>query len=179
MSDFDRDNEWQRGVRDRVLAPHFYGKYAAEGRYVFIDKGRMALILQKRYAVDTVLQGRDGAAVCIEEKIVRWPGYPYTAYALETHSCTKPGRESEGWMRYAKADYLLYCFHQADDGLICHLIDFPALQAWFTPLEETFPTFGPLATLNASKGRVVPISAVASGVKTKTFACYGRDAEAA
>jgi hypothetical protein len=159
MGDFERDNAWQRSVRDAVLAPGFYGVYAFDGRYVFIDKGRLAETLQRRYAVDTIVQTRNGDAVCIEEKIVRWPkrGQPYSAFCLETHSCTKPGFESPGWMEYGQADYLLYCFQQDDGDLDCHLIDFPKLQAWFAPRVEAYPTFGPLDTLNRSMGRTVPI----------------------
>lgn len=164
MNDFDRDEKWAREVRDRVLVPHFYRKYVMEGRFVLIDKGRLAKELQRRYG-DTVVQARDGASVVwIEEKIVRWPGRTYTAFSLETHSCTVPGHESEGWMRYMQADYLLYCFHQPDDGLICYLIEFPALQAWFNQCEDDFRPFGPLDTLNASMGKVVPIRAVKAAV---------------
>jgi hypothetical protein len=159
-ADFDRDNAWQKNLRDTILAPAFYDRFSVRGRYVFIDKGRLATTLQKRFAVDTIVQGKDGAALCIEEKIVRWPGYAYDAFCLETDSCTMPGRESPGWMRYGQADFLLYCFAQPDDSLICHLIDFPKLQAWFVPREASLPRFGPLRTLNASAGRKAPISQV-------------------
>ncbi|MGE0290389.1 MAG: hypothetical protein AB7I42_25080 [Bradyrhizobium sp.] len=171
MSDFQRDNDWQRLVRDEVLAPGFYGSYATDGRYVFIDKGRLASTLQKRFAVDTIVQGRDGAALCIEEKIVRWPGYEYRAYALETESCTKPGFESDGWMRYGQADYLLYAFMRPD-RLDVHLIDFPKLQAWFGLNEDRFERFGPLPTFNRSAGRKVPISEVKAAVPFWTRAVY-------
>src|ERR1044071_1908301 len=102
MSDFRRDDAWQKGMRDRILAPSFYKEYAVEGRYVFIDKGRLASTFQRRFAVDTILQGKDGQACCIEEKIVRWPERrkPYDAFTLETRSCTVPGHESPGWMEY-------------------------------------------------------------------------------
>jgi hypothetical protein len=164
MTDFERDDKWQKRMRDTVLAPGFYGNYAVEGRYVFLDKGALASLLQKRHAVDTILQGRDGSAVCIEEKIVRWPGHRYECFALETDSCTKPGYESKGWMHYGHADFLLYAFCQDDDSLDVHLIDFPKLQAWFWPRVENFSVFGPLDTLNRSKGRVVPIKAVHENV---------------
>lgn len=164
MNDFRRDDAFQRLVRDEVLAPGFYGKFAVDGRYVFIDKGELATQLQREFAIDTMAQGRDGAAICIEEKIVRWPGYVYSSYTLETESCTKPGREKLGWMHYGRADFLLYCFIQPP-VLVWHCIDFPALKAWFLPIAETFPKFGPLATLNASAGRKVPIAAVAANVK--------------
>lgn len=163
MSDFARDNVWQRKVRDSVLAPGFYGTYAEEGRYVFIDKGRLATTLQKQYAVDTIVQGKNGAALCIEEKIVRWPGYDYRAYTLETESCTKPGFESQGWMHYGQADYLLYAFVKPDRVLV-HLIDFPKLQKWFWPAVEAFEVFQMEKTLNESRGRKVPIDQVKANV---------------
>jgi hypothetical protein len=165
MNDFHSDNAWQRRVRDEVLAPQFYGRYAKEGRYVFVDKGRLASILQKRYAVDTVLQARDGSALCIEEKIVRWPGYKYACFCLETKSCTLPGLESPGWMFYGEADYILYCFHQDDGGLDCWLIDFPKLQQWFWPRESGFTPFH-MKTKNRTFGRKVPIANVHRAVPT-------------
>lgn len=171
MNEFERDNQWQRKVRDTVLAPGFYGSYATDGRYVFIDKGRLATTLQKRFAVDTIVQGKDGAALCIEEKIVRWPGYEYSAYTLETESCTKPGFESEGWMKYGQADYLLYGFMRSD-RLVVHLIDFPKLQNWFWPLVETFDVFRMPNTLNRSRGRKVPIETVRANVPVWTRAVF-------
>lgn len=174
MNDFDRDNEWQREQRDRILAPQFYDKYALKGRYVFMDKGRLASIIQKRFAADTILQSRNGDAVAIEEKIVRWrkSGKPYKAFCLETDSCTVPGHESEGWMVYGKADYLLYCFQQADGSLICYLIDFIKLCEWFWPRVSTFNVFRMQETLNKSCGRVVDIADVEANVPTWRFHLY-------
>jgi hypothetical protein len=166
--DFERDNVFQQGVRDRILAPAFYGKYALDGRYVFVNQGEMATLSERRGSVDTLARSqRSGEMARIEEKIVRWPGYAYKAFSLETHSCTVPGRESPGWMRYEKADYLLYAFCQEDDdSLMVYLIDFPQLQEWFWAREASFPIFGPLDTLNRSMGRVVEIEAVCAAVKT-------------
>jgi hypothetical protein len=163
VNEFRRDDEWQRQIRNAVLAPGFYGSYAVDGRYVLIDKGRLAKQLQ-RQAVDTILQGKDGNVVSIEEKIVRWVGRPYTAFALETISCTVPNREAMGWMSYGEADYLLYCFVTGGGGLDCHLIAFQALQAWFWPREKEFPKFQMTKTLNKTAGRVVPIVAVYQAV---------------
>lgn len=163
MDDFKRDNIWQRKVRDSVLAPGFYGSYAVEGRYVFIDKGRLATTLQKRFAVDTIVQGNDGAALCVEEKIVRWKGYRYRAYALETDSCTKPGFESQGWMHYGQADYLLYGFMR-QDCLDIHLIDFPKLQTWFWQNVDSFEVFQMEETLNLTRGRKTPVDDVRKNV---------------
>jgi hypothetical protein len=165
VSAFYNDNDWQRGMRDRVLAPSFYDGHALQGRYVFMDKGRFATILQKRYAVDTILQSRDGSAVCIEEKIVRWKGRHYDSFFLETRSCTVPGHESTGWMTYAEADYLLYCFAQENDDLDCYLIDFPELQAWFWKHDTEFPS-SRMETENRTEGRLVPIATVQANVRT-------------
>lgn len=169
MNVFERDNTWQRGLRDAILAPHFYGKYAVDGRYVCIDKGKLATCLQKQFAVDTIMQGRDGAAVCIEEKIVRWPAArnePYTAFTLETMSCTVDGRESPGWMKYGRADYLLYCFADSSDTrLQCYLMDFRKLQDWFWPIADTFPKTV-TKQINKTECRVVQIHAVLASVPT-------------
>lgn len=165
MAAFHNDDAWQRNMRDRVLAPGFYGEYALNGRYVFMDKGRFATILQKRYAVDTVLQTKNGSAVCIEEKIVRWKGKHLTAFFLETRSCTVPGHESAGWMTYAEADYLLYCFAQENDDLDCYLIDFPKLQEWFWQHEPEFSSHR-MESDNRTEGRLVPIDTVRANVQT-------------
>lgn len=167
-NDFHSDDAWQRSVRDSVLVPQFYERRNT-GRFVMMDKGRLATFLQRRMAVDTVVQAKDGGVVSIEEKIVRWRGRPYTAYALETESCTVPGHESPGWMRYGEADFLLYCFQQADESLDCHLIDFPALRAWFAPRQDEFPLFQ-MQQRNRTRGRVVPIRAVSEAVSVVRFA---------
>jgi len=138
MSRFHDDNEAQRRVRDLVIGPGLYGVYAQDGRYVYIDKGRLALLLQKQFAVDTIVQSRKGDAVCIEEKIVRWPGYAHTSLTLETKSCTIPGLESDGWMVYGKADLLNYAMCQEDGNVLVHLIDFAKLQKVFWPVHQQF-----------------------------------------
>ncbi len=171
MNDFRRDDAWQKMVRDSVLGPGFYGSYSLDGRYVFLDKGALATTLQKRFAVDTVLQSKHGKAVFIEEKIVRWPGYRYTAYCLETDSCTKPGFESKGWMHYGQADYLLYCF-VLPDRIEWDLIDFGKLREWFWSVHNTLPTFGPLPTLNRTAGRKALIATVKSNVPTWSGTIY-------
>ena len=161
MNNFSTDDAWQKMKRDTILAPQFYGNntIVPTGRYVFMDKGRLAKILQRRMEVDTILQGKDGAAVAIEEKIVRWPGYRYPNYCLETKSCTVPGHESDGWMVYGQADYLLYCFEQESGDLDCHLIDFQKLKAWFWPRESGFKPFK-MSEQNQTFGRQVPIAHV-------------------
>ncbi len=166
-NDFHSDDAWQRGVRDAILVPQFY-RARVDGRYVLMDKGRLSVFLQRRMAVDTIVQGRDGAAVGIEEKIVRWPGYAYSAYCLETESCTVAGHESAGWMQYGEADYLLYCFQQADESLLCDLIQFQRLREWFWPIEASFPTFQ-MPTRNQTRGRKVPVALVREHVPVSRF----------
>jgi hypothetical protein len=154
VSRFHFDNEAQRRVRDLVLGPGLYGPFSLDGRYVYIDKGRLASILQQRYAVDTILQRADGTATCVEEKIVR---DEYAALTLETMSCTIPGRESDGWMKYGKADWLNYAMCRDDGNVVCHIIDFRELQNAFWP-EAT--RFGETVTEqnNRTACRIVPLS---------------------
>ncbi len=138
MSRFHTDDEWQKAVRDTVLGPGFYGPCSQEGRYVYIDKGRLAPLLQKRYAVDTFMQRLDGRASAVEEKIVRWPGYEYKKLTLETQSCTVPGHESDGWMVYGQADLLNYALCLGNGDVLCLIIPFPILQERFWPAHEQF-----------------------------------------
>lgn len=160
MNDFIEDDVWQRRQRDNLLIPGFYRQYYGdEFRLADNDKE-----LQSR-GIDTIIE-KIGKTV--DEKIVRWPGFKYHAFALETRSCTVPGHEKSGWMLYGEADWLLYCFQQQDESLDCYLIDFPMLQKWFWPLESTFPPFQ-MKTKNCSAGRVVNIDLVVSAVPTKRF----------
>lgn len=167
MNDFERDNDWQRKMGDRFLAS-FYGEYSKVGRYVFIEKSRCSALLQKRLAVDTIVQSPNGSSVCIEEKIVRqkWP-----CFFLETDSCTVHGYESEGWMKYGMADYLFYCFY-CGDHLESYLIDFIKLRNWFWPVHENYNAHVMPNTRNHTKGRLVPIVDVTSNVPTKSFNIY-------
>lgn len=163
MDEFARDNDWQAAMRDRFLVPFYEKKW--RGRYRLLDGREM----QGRIGADTAIFTA-GGVIRIEEKIVRWPGYEYLDFCLETMSCTVPGREKEGWMRTSNADWLLYCFSQKDDrGLLCYLMDFPTLKVIFTENEECFKVFGPLDTLNRSSGRKVPIRIIAKAMKVYKF----------
>lgn len=168
---FCEDNQWQREIRDRILAPNLYGKYSVGGRYVFLDRGGMASLLQKRHAVDTIMQRGAGEAVCIEEKLTRWKGRAYSNFFLETKSCTVPGHESDGWMVYGSADLLLYGFVQEGEcSVLCYLIDFQQLKQWFWPRHETYPRYVMPNTTNHTEGRLVPIEDVRnSPVSCKRF----------
>lgn len=173
---FHLDDRWQRDIRDRILAPVFYGRHSVGGRYVFLDKGALAGEWQRQNAVDTIAQSRDGAAICVEEKIVRWPasGNPHSRFCLETRSNTNPGREKAGWMEYGRADFLFYCFAQSADPvrqLVCYWIDFPALKAWFwSALPSAKWQAHTTAQINHTESRLVPIAEVqASGVVCRRY----------
>jgi hypothetical protein len=174
INTFLLDDAWQRDKRDRFLAA-FYGEHAFDGRYVFVDKGALATRLQREFAVDTLLQGKQGDLVPIEEKIVRWKGRTYDAFCLETDSCTVRGHEDMGWMYYGQALWLFYCFEQADlRSLLCYLISFPELQRWFFANMDTFPMFRMKDTVNRTTGRVVSIAAVQRAVPTYRYVLFER-----
>lgn len=166
--DFVAASDYARRMRDRFLS-RFYQKYAVEGRYVYIDKSACSTVLQRQLAVDTVLQAKDGS-LCIEEKIEQWPGYKRENFALETDSCTVVGREKQGWMHYAQADYLLYAFaYEGDSGLDVYLIDFPKLRAWFWGLPTRYPAHVMEHTLNHTRFEKVPIVDVRRAVPTARY----------
>lgn len=164
MNEFIRDNERQKIYRDKLLKP-FYKNKGFENRFVFVDKGKLADILQKEFAVDTILQINDNAIKGIEEKIVNWPGYKYIYYTLETMSCTVPGREKQGWMHYGKCDILLYCFIQEDETIEAHAIPFNKLQTWFFK-NDNYKKYKSTITeqINHTECKLVPIKDVFNNV---------------
>lgn len=176
VTDFAADLAYTRMMRDRFLAPYFYRKYSLDGRYVFIDKSACSTILQKEMAVDTIFQAaKDGASLCIEEKIERWPGHKRSNFALETDSCTVKGKERQGWMHYAKADYLLYAFaYEGDTGLDVYLVDFPKLRAWFWNIPQRYPAHVMEHTLNHTRFEKVPIADVMRFVPTAHYLVTGQ-----
>lgn len=168
-NNFWNDNEWQRRKRDKYLV-HLYGKYARDGRYVFLDKGRCSSLIQKRLAADTIVQGRRGDSPCVEEKIVRFKGQVLTRFCLETESCTVPGHESPGWMRYGEADLLNYCYEVEKDGpLDCFLSDFQAVKKWFWEQDLSRFYYNRMKKHNRTGSYLVPIIEVAAAVKTVRF----------
>lgn len=167
---FIEASAYSRLMRDTFLAPFFYGKYALDGRYVFIDKSACSTILQKELAVDTIMQVKDGGSLCIEEKIEQWPGYKRENFALETDSCTVVGRERKGWMQYAQADYLLYAFaYPEDSGLDVYFIDFPKLRDWFWKMPSRYPAHVMTETINHTRFEKVPIIDVRRAVPSSRY----------
>lgn len=168
-NNFDAAMEYTQRMRDTFLGPHFYRKYAVDGRYVYIDKSACSTVLQKELAVDTVMQVANGS-LCIEEKIEQWHGYTRKNFALETDSCTVPGHERKGWMHYAKADYLLYAFAHKDDlGLDVYFIHFPKLREWFWSLPKRYPSHTMEKTYNHTRFEKVPILDVRRVVPTTRY----------
>lgn len=148
MNDFLDDDKFQREQRDKYLLPLFYKKRF--NNFVFCD----GFDHEQRRGIDTIVR-IGNLRWTIDEKIVR---KRYTAFALETKSCTLPGHEKPGWMFYGEADRLLYCF-SITNGLECFIVDFPKLQTWFWMHEKTFPPFQ-METRNRSFGRVVEVELV-------------------
>jgi hypothetical protein len=187
MNDFRSDDTWQREKRDQLLIP-FYEKRFENFICLDPDESRgedCILAIQKELGVDTLVVARPGEApVGIEEKIVRWPkakGEAHTAYALETTSCTLPGRESEGWMFYSAADTLLYAFEQEDGSLLIDMIAMRPLKRWFfSEMPERSRTSDPyyrfknyarhrMSNRNQSEVRVVPIKDVHQALGEKNI----------
>ena len=157
MNDFQTDDAWQHGQRDRYLLP-FYRKHYSN--FYFCDH----LSDEQRRGIDTIIRIGD-KVFSIDEKIVR---KQYDAFALETKSCTVEGHEKTGWMFYSEATRMIYCF-AFDGGLDCYVIDFTKLQKWFWPRERSFPQFR-METKNKTSGRVVPIcDVVAAGLCIRHF----------
>lgn len=149
---FGRADAWQREARDKLLVP-FYRRRFPKGFWFQDD-----LFSQSR-AIDTVGRNTDGSLTLIEEKIVQWPGRPYSALCLETGD----DRQQPTWVRYGLSDWLLWLFIQADASGVAYVFDFQKLKTWFWPRIETFPSFGPLGMPPHTYGRVVSLKAIALG----------------
>ena len=173
MNDFERDKEFERWCRDNILF-WFHLASSLDGRFVFVDKSRCSTILQKRFAVDTIAQRRDGGSIMIEEKMTRYPrrGGELPNFFFETESCTVVGRETPGWMVYGEADCLLYGFQlepHPSEHFRLYLIDFQRLKEWFWPRAEEFRRYVMPNTVNHTAGRLVPIRRVESDVGFRAF----------
>lgn len=164
INQFYIDDVRQKKYRKKLLKP-FYLNKAHEGRFVFVDKGSIADVLQREYAVDTIMQINDELVKSIEEKIVNWPGYKYTHYTLEIMSCTVPGREKTGWMHYGKSDILLYCFVQENETIEAHAIPFQKLKEWFFKNDHYLNYRSTITKqINRTECKLVPITDVFDNV---------------
>jgi hypothetical protein len=169
-NDFPEDSFFSK--KYRYLLQILYKQYSYEGRYVFIDKSRFSMLIQKRLKTDVVAQLAVDESVGVEEKIARWPekkNKPHTGFFLETDSCTKPGYESKGWMYDGQADYLLYAFEIKGVGLDVYIIPFQPLKHWFWQILEKCPDRYPTHTMpgkNRSRGRIATIADVIAEISS-------------
>jgi hypothetical protein len=155
FEEFNRDDKWQREMRDDILVPCLYAKRFA-GRHELIPHTDP----RAKGGCDTIVNGHR-----LDEKIVRYPrddngvprADPYDAFALETMSCTVTGHERDGWMRTNDVSFVLYCFANLDETeLDCYLLDFPKLKDWFWPRAEQYHLWTS-KQFNRTQCRVVPI----------------------
>jgi hypothetical protein len=178
MSDTDSTfvvkNEWQIRQRNTILKPFFYDRYFP-GKYRFLDSNNPA----ERYA-DTLVQMSDGTVLKVEEKIVHWPmdkftkqprEWAYTAFALETWTCTTPGWERQGWMHTSTADILIYAFSvpKSEIGLDCYTMNMQPLKQWFWSVGEDAWAITRTDESNHTECRVVPIADVTANVAAKRY----------
>lgn len=159
------DDRWQRKMKALLLEP-VYNAARAAGT---IEDWRPTELSEQGHG-DTFLKVRGGGALTIEEKIVRWPGYEYTAITLETMSCTVPGRERSGWMTTNKARWLLYA-RVEEDGISarCDAIQFPQLRAWFADQDHERWRLWTSEQINKTECRIVPLDEIRSAVEFHQF----------
>lgn len=153
---FGAADAWQRAMRDRWLPPLYRQLLAS---WEFKDDREC----QVGIGIDTIGIDRDGVVVGIEEKIVQWPGYRYTALSIETED----QRGKPVWARTSEADWLVWVFELAPGaGFEANVFDWQRLKAWFWAHEESFKRYGPLKVPPYTSGRVVPLEAIAAaGIK--------------
>jgi hypothetical protein len=160
---FQADIERQERLRDLILKPCYYERVHADN-YEFIKHGDPRAV----GGVDTIASGKT-----YDEKIVQWPRHPdgsprdepYTAFALETMSCTIVGRERHGWMKTNAVNFLFYCFTSKDKrSLDCYLINFMRLQQWFFAQDHEQWYRWRSQQANETECRIVPIEQVCSAV---------------
>ena len=160
-------------MRDKILVPQFYKKKF--DRYELMDGPEHRR--EQRQGIDAI--GWIGKKqFTFDEKIINWPGYPYSAFALEDISNTITG--ADGWMRWGIALWLLYCFSNSNDTVLtCYAIDFQALKAWFWEKlredQDAFPA-SRSREWNRTQVRVVDIDLVRNAVPTKYFVLTDPDA---
>jgi hypothetical protein len=136
LNEFQLDDEWQRGVFNRLLAPVLMDTYS--GHAIFIDYGSpVAKMLQAQAHVDVIGQTAAGGMISTDVKIVRWPGakegrpshYHWRDVFLETWSSTVD--KKAGWMKTAKGEFLLWCqCSLKEQWMDCYPFPFDSLRAW-------------------------------------------------
>ena len=135
---------------------------ADDGRYVRIEKGRLAAQLQQE--IGDILMNREGSLYSAEVKIEqRFTGNLF----LETFSNAMPERLKPGWLYTNQADLLLY--HFLDRPVSLFIASLPALKGWAFRRRGHNGCVGRLCgfeekqqtkydQLNVTVGRIVPIA---------------------
>jgi len=161
IADFKQDLAFAE--RARVLLNGFYESVAKEGKFVPLERSPGSIWIQRNAHVDCILSSRRGGSVTIEEKIVRWPGYKYSAMTLETHSNLERTQEDDigdGWMKTSTADILLCAFEGPEGGLTVWAFDLPMLREWFFANFENYPIADTSNRYYTTRCRVVPMAHV-------------------
>lgn len=159
---FHNDLQYAERSRER-LDRHFYPRMAADGRFVPLGRSDGSMYLQTEAHIDVIVASHSGGSVTVEEKLVRWPGYEYTALAVETHSnLERTGGQAvgDGWIATSRADYLLYAFEQPGGRLKVWVFDLPGLRQWFAPRVGAFPYSDTRNDFYTTRCRVVPLSSI-------------------
>lgn len=181
-NELQRDDEWQRGVFDKLLAPVLL-KHSYRNQVVFLDiHSAVASLLQLRAHVDIVAQLPHGNTMSIEVKIVRWPGAKegrpgYTHWRdlfLETWSSSVGDHRQKGWMHTSQADILLWCQCSLHENwLDCFPFPFSRLRTWFMRHIDTLPERRVENKIDGRAlwtiGRLAPISNLCRELKTEGF----------
>lgn len=169
MAEFVADRDGIRQAEARLDAL-FYPHMAAHGRFVRLEGSPGCLALQRTMKIDVVAAVNQTRSATVEEKIVHWPGYAYTAIAVETHSNLGRNGKSllgDGWIGRSTADYLLYAFLQADEmTMLVWVFWFNKLREWVRPQLASFPlsdtdNYGQRGEfLYTTRSRIVALNAI-------------------
>jgi hypothetical protein len=145
------------------LETGFYPHVSRDGRFVGLDRSPGSLNIQRNCHVDCIVASKQGGSITVEEKLVRWPGYRYTAMTVETHSnLERTGAKDigDGWIATSTADFLLYGFCQEDGRILVWLFDLPKLREWFVPVASNYRIADTPNTRYTTRCRVVPLADV-------------------
>ena len=159
------DDRWQRAIKGRLLAPTFDAM-----RLAGVIEDWRPTELSEQVLGDTFLKMIGGDVTSIEEKIVRWPGYEYTAITLETMSCTVPGRERAGWMVTSRSRWLLHVRVSEDElSAYCDVISFRPLRNWFAEQDHKLWPLWESKQINRTHCRIVPLLEIREAVEAYQF----------
>lgn len=181
LNELELDDEWQRGVFNRLLR-RVLQRATCEGGIVFVDHDSdIAKVIQHQAHADIVVQIGSGT-LSIEVKLVRWPRYPGGApsyyhwpyFFLEMWSCTVPGHRTRGWMGTSKANILLWGQVAADENAVdCFPLPFGPLRDWtrrhWRELQQRYVRNTIDGRSLWTLGRLAPINKVCRDLKVEGF----------